>query len=45
MSKGIGADGIEAGVLGEPLEVAPGREDQPRLAAPLALEHVGGGQP
>ena len=28
------------GMLREPLEVAPGREDQPRFAALFALEHV-----
>ena len=31
---------VEASHAGEPLEVAPGREDQPRLAALLALQHV-----
>ena len=32
-------------VLGEPLEVAPGREDQARLAAPLALSTSAAAEP
>ena len=32
---------VEARMLSEALEVAPGREDQPRVAAPIALQHLG----
>ena len=45
VSHGIGADFIEAAVLRQPLARAAGREDQPRLAAAVALEDFGGGDP
>ena len=32
----VGPDGVEGPMLGEPLERAPGREDQPRFAAAVA---------
>ena len=40
MSEGIGADFIVSAVLCEPLEVAAGRENQPRFPPLLALEGV-----
>ena len=41
VSQRIGADCLEARVQSEPLERSPGREDQARLAALLALQDLG----
>ena len=40
MGQRVGADFVEARMLGEALERAPGREDQARLAALLALQDL-----
>src|SRR5688572_15718961 len=41
----VGAHRLEAVVPGEPFEVAAGRENQPSVAAALAVQSVGSGQP